>query len=303
MSRKKDLFSFSILMASYNNAKYIETAIKSVISQTYENWELIIVDDCSPDNSNEIITNYLNDKRIKLIHHNCNQGYGGALKTAINNSKNEIIGILDADDKLHKKALEIIVNIYIDSPNYGFIYSTMWKCDSNLTNCKIDKDIKEIIPAKTFIFHPYISHFKTFRKKDYDKTLGFEITQKRSVDKDIIYKLEEVTRFKFVNIPLYYYRQHDQGISQGNNANKAKGYEYIAKYKTYIRRMNKSIPNYKKNEIILEYFKITFHPIIRTFIKFIQMLKIKKLIIVLLDRFPNVSRKNSFLIAIQKLIN
>ena len=75
-------------MASYGNDRYIEVAIKSVLFQTYPYWELLIVDDCSTDNSNEIAEKYLNDNRIKLIHHKFNQGYGGALKTAAENASN-----------------------------------------------------------------------------------------------------------------------------------------------------------------------------------------------------------------------
>ncbi|GAH35075.1 unnamed protein product, partial [marine sediment metagenome] len=58
---------FSILMANFNNANYIESAINSVLKQTYTNWELIIVDDCSVDDSIKIIKPFLSDKRIKLI--------------------------------------------------------------------------------------------------------------------------------------------------------------------------------------------------------------------------------------------
>ena len=60
-------YSFSILMANFNNANYIETAINSVLKQTYTNWELVIVDDCSGDESIKLIKPYLRDKRIKLI--------------------------------------------------------------------------------------------------------------------------------------------------------------------------------------------------------------------------------------------
>ena len=55
---------FSILMANFNNANYIETAVDSVLKQTYTNWELIIVDDCSGDESIKVIKPYLRDKRI-----------------------------------------------------------------------------------------------------------------------------------------------------------------------------------------------------------------------------------------------
>ena len=66
---------FSVLIANYNNAKYIKKAIESVLKQTYKNWEIVIVDDASTDNSLEVIRPYLKDKRIKLVKHKENQGW------------------------------------------------------------------------------------------------------------------------------------------------------------------------------------------------------------------------------------
>ncbi len=85
--------SFSILMANYNNGKYIEEAIRSVANQGYPNWELIIVDDLSTDNSIETINFILEEKRIKLIQHEHRMGYGGSLKTAINQASNDIYAL------------------------------------------------------------------------------------------------------------------------------------------------------------------------------------------------------------------
>ncbi|KKM93661.1 hypothetical protein LCGC14_1206190 [marine sediment metagenome] len=115
-------FSFSLLMANYNNAKYIKEAINSVISQTYSNWELIIVDDCSTDNSIQVITPFLRNKKIKLIKTKKNLGYCGALKTAIYHALNNIIGIIDSDDKLHNQAIEKISEAYIYSRPISFVY-------------------------------------------------------------------------------------------------------------------------------------------------------------------------------------
>ena len=83
-------------MANKNNARYIEVAIKSVISQSYPNWELIIVDDNSSYNSVDIIKPFLSDMRINLIRHYQNNGYGATLKTATANASIEVLGILDA---------------------------------------------------------------------------------------------------------------------------------------------------------------------------------------------------------------
>lgn len=289
---RKQNYSFSILMANYNNSKYLKEAINSLISQTYLNWELIIVDDCSTDNSIEIINLFLKDKRIRLIRSNRNLGYGGALKTASDAAINEILAILDPDDKLHEKALEIMARAYRENSAYGFIYSTMWSCDSELKNCKIVKWIGPDIPEKTNIFVPKISHFKTFRKDVYEKTSGYDLSQKRSVDKDIIYKLEEVTKFKFVDVPLYYYRQHVSGISQGQNKFQARVYLYIAKCKAYHRRLNTDIPNVTLNYLYNEYYKITFHSLIKLG-KFINnVFNISNLSTKILKKYPRLNSVN-----------
>ena len=278
--------SFSILMANYNNAKYIKEAIKSVLSQSYPNWELIIVDDSSTDNSFEVIQPFLNDKRIKIICHKTNLGYGGTLRTAANNAENSIIGILDADDKLHSDSLKIMASAYQNNQDCGFIYSTMWSCDSELKNCQVVKWIGPVIPEKTNIFQSKISHFKTFRKELYEKTEGFDVNLKKIVDKDIIYKIEEVAKFKFINKPLYYYRHHEGGISQGKKKYPLRVYHYISKYNAYYRRLNTSIPNLSKGAIYIEYLELTFYKLI-SFIKYLyKFFNISRIFKLILNLFP-----------------
>ena len=97
-------------MASYNYSKYLPEAIESVINQTYENWELIIVDDCSNDNSVEIAESYVvKDSRIMLLKNDRNLGLAKTLKRAIKASSGNWIAFLESDDiflpvSLEKKA-------------------------------------------------------------------------------------------------------------------------------------------------------------------------------------------------------
>ena len=279
--------SFSLLMANYNNSNYIEEAINSVISQTYSNWELIIVDDCSTDNSLQIIAPYSKRDNIKLIKNKRNLGYSGALKTAIAYASNYIIGIIDPDDKIHFQALEKIAEAYEMYPNCGVIYSTMWICDSELKNCIVCKWIKNIEPGDSMIFKSKVSHFKTFRLDVYKKTSGFNSTYiDIAADVDIILKLEEVTSFKYVDIPLYYYRMHNRGISKNiKNKLKTRIQGYIALNNAYIRRVNCNIPNITLKDLYLEYFIIIFHKFIFKSI----FLKIIKFIYPLIEkRFKNI---------------
>lgn len=281
---KSKLITFSILMANYNNAKYIKEAIKSVISQTYPHWELIIVDDVSTDNSIEKIKPYLKDNRIKLILHEKNIGYGGALKTAADNASNMILAVLDADDKLHENALKIMSEVYKNNPKYGFIYSTYWICDSNMQNPQIAKKVGPVDSQKTNLHGTNVSHFKTFQRDFYIKTKGYDPTQKRAVDKDIIFKMEEVTRFKFINKPLYYYRWHGKGLTQEKNRFLAELYHYIAKVKAYRRRVDTEIPNLTRKEIYFEYYRIMFYKLTHFLIYFYRLFKISNLIDIILNK-------------------
>lgn len=89
----------SIITPSYNSSRFISQTIESVLNQTYENWEMIIVDDVSPDNSNAIIEEYIKkDSRIKLIKLEKNSGPAVARNRAIEKATGRYIAFLDADD-------------------------------------------------------------------------------------------------------------------------------------------------------------------------------------------------------------
>ena len=97
----------SIITPSYKSEKFISQTIDSVLSQTYENWEMLIVDDVSPDNSNKIIEEYAKkDNRIKLIKLENNSGPAVARNRAIEEANGRYIAFLDADDLWTPEKLE-----------------------------------------------------------------------------------------------------------------------------------------------------------------------------------------------------
>jgi glycosyltransferase involved in cell wall biosynthesis/ADP-heptose:LPS heptosyltransferase len=197
---------FSVIMANYNNGRYIADAIESMLNQTFSDWELIIIDDCSTDNSLEVIQSYLHDERIRLIQHEVNKGYVSALKTGIENVKSEFFGVLDSDDCLMKEAVEVMYDNHIRYPEFGLIYSQFMYCDENLASKRIGY-CAEILSGQTNLESNVVSHFKTFKLCDYLKTTGFNNGILYAEDKDIIYKMEEVTRLKFIDKCLYLYRE------------------------------------------------------------------------------------------------
>ncbi|GAA0861352.1 glycosyltransferase family 2 protein [Paraclostridium tenue] len=97
----------SIITPVYNASSFIKETIQSVQAQTYENWEMILVDDCSKDNSCEIISKFVeDDSRIRYIRLEQNSGAAVARNTAIKNAKGRYIAFLDSDDIWYKSKLE-----------------------------------------------------------------------------------------------------------------------------------------------------------------------------------------------------
>ncbi len=101
----------SIVVPLYNTTDYIGRCIESVINQEYDNWELIIVDDGSTDNSLEIASNYArNDKRIKVIHQE-NQGVSKARNTALKEVQGELVTFIDSDDSIEPCTYRVAIDL------------------------------------------------------------------------------------------------------------------------------------------------------------------------------------------------
>ncbi|MCK4292791.1 MAG: glycosyltransferase family 2 protein [Planctomycetes bacterium] len=207
---------FSVIMANYNNARYIAQAIESVVNQTFEDWELIIVEDCSTDNSLAVIEQYLGDGRIKLIRHDVNLGYTAALKTGIASVRSEYFGVLDSDDCLAPRAVETMYIKHVELPDCGLIYSQFVFCGEGLTQRKIGF-CREIPPGGTSLDANVVSHFKTFKIRDYLKTAGYDENILYAEDIDIVYKMEEVAHLKFVDDCLYLHREAPDSLSRSPN--------------------------------------------------------------------------------------
>lgn len=216
-------YKFSIAMTCYNCEKFIKTAISSVLIQTYTNWELVIVDDCSIDNSYKIALEakkIFYDKDIKVFRRTKNGGYGPCLKDAIEHSSGEIIAIVDADDSIDSEALKIMNEQWNKYPDYAVIYSSSYWCNNNLVPVK--KGPSGSIPeGKTLldclIHGPKtgrISHLKTFRKLCYDELEYVEIDNLRKrVDKALMIQLEERGKVKYIPDILYFYRDHNSNLT------------------------------------------------------------------------------------------
>src|SRR5512145_2950370 len=112
----------SVVIPSYNQAEFLADAIQSVLHQTYQNFEIIVVNDASPDNTDEVMKQFT-DPRIKYIVHEKNQRLPATRNTGMNASQGEIIALLDADDLFHPEKLEAHVNFLKEHPEVGVSYN------------------------------------------------------------------------------------------------------------------------------------------------------------------------------------
>lgn len=221
---------FSILIANYNNGKFFHQCYNSIINQTYNNWEVIILDDCSTDNSLEIIQGIIkNDNRFKIYKNEENFGVGVTKKKLIDFASGDICGFVDPDDAITPDAIKNCIDEYIKSKNTVLTYSRFYRCDENLNPINISKTTKQVVNKDRFFFNLPIQivHFVSFKKEVYARSIGMDESLKIAEDQDLYLKMYEQGNVIFIDKPNYYYRQHLGGISQNNN--KAKSYEFWAR--------------------------------------------------------------------------
>lgn len=141
----------SIIMPSYNTAKYIGESIDSVIEQTYKNWELIIVDDCSTDNTDEVVAQY-DDSRIIYLKNEKNSGAAVSRNKALRVAKGEWIAFLDSDDLWDTTKLEKQLKFMIDN-GYKFSCTGRDEIDEDSNSLgRITTSPKHITPFGMYLY-------------------------------------------------------------------------------------------------------------------------------------------------------
>ena len=118
----------SIIMPSYNTGRFIAETVNSVLAQTYTNWEIIIVDDCSTDNTDEIVAQFLSDSRIKYLKNEKNSGAAVSRNRALREAKGKWIAFLDSDDLWAPDKLERQI-AFMENNGYHFSYTNYSEID------------------------------------------------------------------------------------------------------------------------------------------------------------------------------
>jgi glycosyltransferase involved in cell wall biosynthesis len=140
---------FTVLVPTYNQAKYISFALDSLINQTYQNWEAVVVNDGSTDQTQEIIASYAKkDQRIRIINKE-NGGAGSALNEGLKNARGRWICWLSSDDLFEPDKLEVHLRAMQDNPDIRFFHTNYYVLDGQINCRKPGKsDMNSFVPPK-----------------------------------------------------------------------------------------------------------------------------------------------------------
>lgn len=194
----------SIVIPTYNRAYILSRAIESVLNQTYRNIELIIIDDGSTDNTEEIVKNF-SDPRIKYIRHSENRGIPFSRNTGIKNSKGDFIAFLESDDEYLPKKIEKIMRIFRDSlAHIGMVASNYYIMDEKGKEKRIRKT-----DNKKRIF-PHVSSW-VIRSRVFEKVGLFDERILLSDEVDFFSRFRKRFSFHFIDEPLLVVRRSKDG--------------------------------------------------------------------------------------------
>ena len=152
----------SVVIPTYNGADHLGKTIQSVLDQTYSNFELIIVDDGSVDNTFDVV-NQFDDPRIKFVPLGNNRGADAARNVGIRQSIGNIIAFLDQDDLFHPEKLKMHVEYMAKHPHVGFTYNPRYELNYS------SETIREIspFPKKLTLKDIVLGHKLSPRRRNY----------------------------------------------------------------------------------------------------------------------------------------
>lgn len=238
MSLKNGPF-VSVIIPTYNRANLLLEALKSVLKQTYQKFEIIVIDDNSSDHTSEIIKD-LGDSRIRYYKLSKNQGAPAARNLGIERSRGDLIAFLDSDDRWVFNKLEEQIEIFSKDEKIGVVYTGIKVINYHFN--------KIIIPSKRgnlsnlLLTENYVGSTSSVMIK---KVLllevgGFDLNFKSCQDWDLFIRLSQKADFDFVEEPLVLYYEHDGDRISTNTKSILDGYSKIqSKYSTLISNLSK----------------------------------------------------------------
>jgi glycosyltransferase involved in cell wall biosynthesis len=220
----------SVILPTYNRAHTVVRAILSVLNQTYQDLELIIVDDASTDDTRQVVAGF-DDERIKYIRHEDNRGAAAARNTGIRASRGTYVAFQDSDDEWLPGKLERQVKAFEEaSPEIGVVYSSFWLIRErrrSLRPSRIRK-LSAILPSKTrrlegAIYHAllrgnFVTTHAVVRRECFDRAGPFDERLPRLQDWELWLRISKHYQFKHIDDPLVLVYHTPDSISADRSA-------------------------------------------------------------------------------------
>lgn len=205
---------FSILIANYNNGKYIKEALQSVFEQTYTNWEVIIVDDASTDESKEIYKEYMQDSRIRIYFNEENKGVVYTKWFLLELARGEYCGFLDPDDAILPNALDVMARVHEKNEDISICSSRYYICDEEMNIIK-ECEYLNIPEGESYLTNMQYApwHFVSFKLSKYRQTQKLDKRNRIGDDQELYLLLEEVGKWHVINDITYKYRKVPGSLS------------------------------------------------------------------------------------------
>lgn len=207
----------SIILSVHNASKYLEACLVSITSQTYKNWELIIVNDGSTDHSEEIITKIISlvSNPVAYIPLDRNRGLTFATNLAINHAKGKYIAKMDADDIMLETRLAEQVSFLEQHPNISVLGSNAIDINESdheigVTNVPLEDNT---IKKKLFSYYPIIHPTVMIRSSVFSTGIHYRDIYPRAEDYDLWYRLYNAIEFANLEKPLLKKRSHPEQIT------------------------------------------------------------------------------------------
>jgi len=211
----------SVIIPTYNRARLIKRAIQSVLNQTYQDFEIIVVDDGSTDNTEEVVKSF-NDPRIRYIRHEKNKGTAAARNTGIKAARGKFIAFQDSDDEWLPEKLEKQMKVFENAPaKVGVVYTGFWRIENNKkiyipfswVKQKEGNVHKELLKGN-FIGLPTV----LIKKECFRKGGMFDEKLPRFQDWELVIRLSKYYNFKCIDEPLVISYYTSDSISANNEA-------------------------------------------------------------------------------------
>ncbi len=207
----------SVIMPTYNCAAYINKAIKSILNQSFINYELIIINDGSTDDTKDIIKKY-QDSRIKYYEKE-HSGLMDSIDYGLSKSSNEIIARMDADDLAHPLRLQKQIDFLKSHPDIDLLSSWYAVFRNNRIRYVVNRSIYDEEIRKNLALYPDICHPSVmFCRSKFLKLGGFKVDHRYDVVGDYFIWLKYKSNLKFYNLPqvLHFYRDRADSVSNLN---------------------------------------------------------------------------------------